>query len=130
MNLRFPTTEEILAIHRILIDQFGGAYGVRDLGGLESAMMRPQIGYYESIVEKAAAMMESLAVNHPFVDGNKRVSFAATDVFLAMNGYFIDCDSREAHAFFMHLFDTGTFRFAQLKEWLEEHVRRLPETGR
>ncbi len=64
-------------------------------------------------------------MNHPFVDGNKRVAFFATDAFLRMNGYFIDCDDEEAYAFFMDLFETGTFRFAYLNSWLEEHVQSL-----
>ena len=126
MTREYPTVEEIVAIHDELIAEFGGSYGLRDMGGLESAILRPQIGYYEGIVEEAAAMMESLAMNHPFVDGNKRTAFFATDNFLRLNGYFIDCDDREAHAFFMHLFATESFRFAQLREWLEETVKELP----
>lgn len=130
MNYSYLTIEEVIAIHSDLIEQFGGPTGLRDTAALESAVARPQMGYYDGIVEQASALMESLAMNHPFVDGNKRVAFFATATFLRLNGWFIDCNSREAHAFFMHLFDTGTFRFAQLKEWLEEHVKRLPETGR
>ena len=67
-------------------------------------------------------------MNHPFVDGNKRVAFGAADIFLRMNGSFIDCDSEEAHAHFMRLFDTNTFRFAELAEWLRQHVRPLDDT--
>ena len=121
----FPTVEEVIAIHDELIAEFGGSYGLRDRGGLESALLRPQIGYYDGIVEEAAAMMESLSMNHPFVDGNKRTAFFATDNFLRLNGYFIDCDSREAHSFFMRLFATESFRFGQLREWLEETVKPL-----
>ena len=99
--------------------------GIRDVGALESALLRPQIGYYDSLIEEAAALMESLAMNHPFVDGNKRAAFFATDAFLRMNGYFIDCDNDEAHAFFMQLFETNSFRFAELAVWLEEHSRPL-----
>ena len=66
MTRRYPTVGTILAIHRILIEETGGAPGLRDLGALESAVMRPQIGYYGGIVEEAAALMESLAINHPF----------------------------------------------------------------
>lgn len=87
------------------------------MGGLESAILRLEIGYYAGIIEEAAAMMESLAMNHPFVDGNKRTALAATDSFLRLNGYLIDCDSREAHAFFIRLFATNSFRFAELREW-------------
>ena len=71
-------------------------------------------------------MLESLAMNHPFVDGNKRTALAATDTFLRKNGSFIDCDSEETYDHFMHLFETNSFRFAELREWLEEHVEPLP----
>ena len=70
--------------------------------------------------------MESLAMNHPFVDGNKRVAFFVTEVFLRRNGYLIDCDDREAYEHFMHLFETDSFRFAELSSWLAEHVSPLP----
>ena len=81
-------------MHVFLIDEFGGSAGIRDEGALAAAVMRPQLGYYGSLTEEAAALMESLAVNHPFVDGNKRVAFFVTDVFLRENGHFIDCDDR------------------------------------
>ena len=64
-------------------------------------------------------------MNHPFVDGNKRTAFGATDLFLRMNGHFIDCDNDEAYAFFMRLFEMNSFRFAQLCPWLEENVKPL-----
>ncbi len=123
MTSNFLTTEEAIAIHDDQISQFGGSMGLRDMGALESALFRPQMGYYDGLIEEAAAMMESLAMNHPFVDGNKRVAFFATDAFLRMNGWFIDCDSREAYSFFMQLFETHSFRFAELKTWLEEKVK-------
>ena len=126
MSHRFPSLEEILAIHAALIDRFGGSPGIRDMGALEAALMRPQIGYYAGLIEEASALMESLAMNHPFVDGNKRVAFAGADVFLRLNGHFIECESEQAHNFFMRLFDTGAFRFEELKGWLQEHVKPLP----
>ena len=129
MNSNFLTIEEIIAIHDDQIDQFGGSHGLRDMGALESAIFRPQMGYYDGLIEEAAAMMESLAMNHPFVDGNKRVAFAATEVFLGLNGHFIDCDSLEAYDYFMQLFETNSFRFAELKFWLEEHVKPLSTGG-
>ncbi len=112
-------------MHADLLGQFGGEPGLRDLGALESALMRPQIGYYTGIIEEAAALMESLAMNHPFVDGNKRVAFFVTDTFLRMNGHYIDCDDREAYDYFMSLFDTNTFRFAELASWLTENAKPL-----
>ena len=125
MTHDFPTLEEVLAIHDAQIAEFGGGAGLRDAGALESALMRPQLGYYDNLIEEAAALLESLAMNHPFVDGNKRTAFATTEVFLSLNGHFIDCDDREAYAFFMHLFETNSFRFDQLREWLEANVRPL-----
>ncbi|MCD8504279.1 MAG: Fic family protein [Burkholderiaceae bacterium] len=77
----YLTVNDVLAIHAVLVQRHGGADGLRDPGALESALFRPQTGYYADIIAEAAALMESLAINHPFVDGNKRVSFAATDVF-------------------------------------------------
>ena len=129
MTHGFPTPREVLAMHDTLIDEFGGAPGVRDDGALASTIMRPQFGYYDTLIEEAAALMESLANNHPFVDGNKRVAFFVADSFLRMNGHFIDCDSLEAHAFFTQLFETNSFRFAELLAWLERKVKPFPDVG-
>jgi prophage maintenance system killer protein len=68
MTIEYLTTTEVLALHRILIDSYGGAHGVRDQGALESALMRPQLGYYATLLDQAAALLESLANNHPFID--------------------------------------------------------------
>ncbi len=125
MSYDYPEIGEAIAIHDALIEEFGGAPGIRDEGALAAALMRPQLGYYDSLIEEAAALLESLANNHPFVDGNKRTAFAVTDTFLHLNGYYIDCDSREAYDLFMRLFETGAFRFEQLQKWLEGNVRPL-----
>ena len=113
-------------MHDSLIDEFGGSLGIRDEGALASALMRPQLGYYDGLLQEAAASMESLANDHPFVDGNKRVAFFVTDTFMRMNGHFIDCESEAANTFFMHLFEAGSFHFAALESWLEENVKPLP----
>ena len=123
MSHRFPSVAQVIAMHAELIKTFGGMYGIRDQAALESALLRPQIGYYDGLIQEAAALMESLANNHPFVDGNKRVAFFATDTFLRINGHYIDCDDEEAYAFFMELFETNSFRFTELEQWLDEHVR-------
>ena len=86
MTRVYPEIGEAIAIHDALIGEFGGTPGIRDEGALASAIMRPQLGYYDSLVEEAAALMESLANNHPFVDGNKRAAFFVTDAFLRLNG--------------------------------------------
>ena len=88
--------------------------------------MRPQMGYYNGLIEEAAALMESLSQNHPFIDGNKRVAFVMTDAFLRMNGSYIDCSRDAAYAFFMELYDSNSFRFSNLVPWLEEHVKPIP----
>ncbi|MCZ0940839.1 MAG: type II toxin-antitoxin system death-on-curing family toxin [Caldilineaceae bacterium] len=126
MNHNFPTILEVVTIHSVLIEEFGGTPGIRDQGALASALMRPQLGYYDGLIEEAAALMESLENNHPFVDGNKRVAFFVTDAFLRLNGQYIDCDSLEAFEFFMRLFETESFRYAALLPWLEAKVQPLP----
>ena len=125
MTHDFPTIEEVIAMHDALISAFGGSSGLRDEGALASALMRPQLGYYDGLIQEAAALMESLANNHAFVDGNKRVAFFVTDTFLRMNGHFINCDNDEAYAFFMRMFETSSFQFTELNSWLEEKVEPL-----
>src|SRR5690606_24739720 len=90
--LLFPTLEEALELHRVLIERFGGQGGVRDLRLLPSALGRPQTGYYATLSLQAAALLQSLAKNYPFVDGNKGVAFAVTAIFLRMNGYRLKVD--------------------------------------
>ena len=118
MTHDFPTLQEILAIHQVLISEFGGAQGIRDEGALLSALMRPQLGYYDTLIAEAAALMESLANNHPFIDGNKRVAFASADVFLRINGFRIQGEPTRLHADMIAMFDTGSFDFARLDPWL------------
>ena len=83
----YLTSLEILALHQVLLQRYGGASGIRDMGAVEAAAFRPQCGYYSDIVEEAAALLESLLISYPFVDGNKRLAFAACDVFLRINGW-------------------------------------------
>jgi death-on-curing protein len=123
--MKYLTVNEVIVIHEYLIDEFGGSGGIRDLPALESALARPQTGHYKNIIEESAALMESLAINHPFIDGNKRVSFFIADVFLRLNGYYIDCDSQSAHNFFMELFEFNKFRFKYLLPWLKKHIKLL-----
>ena len=125
MNHDYLTLAEVIEMHQQLIDRFGGSHGLREAGALESAVLRPQMGYYEDLIAEAAALMESLAMNHPFVDGNKRIAFFAADTFLRINGQWIDCDNAEAYQDFMVLFEQGTFDFHHLETWLRSHVRPL-----
>ena len=107
----------------VLMQRYGGAPGVRDPGALEAALFRPQTGYYENIVAEAAALIESLAINHPFVDGNKRIAFAAADVFLRINGWRLQRAPMQIHAEMMPMFESGTFDIAHLDSWLRGFAR-------
>ncbi len=121
----FLTLEEVLAIHETLIQRFGGSPGVRDHGLLESALYRPQTGYYADLFEMAAAMMESLLMNHPFTDGNKRVAFFATDVFLRFNGWKLDIDQHKAYRFIVGGLEAGSSDFEALRKWITRNVDQL-----
>ena len=118
----YLTIAEVLAIHKQQIDQYGGIDGIRDGGLLESAVFRPQTGYYNSVAEEAAALMESLANNHPFLDGNKRVAFAVAHTFLLVNGFDLAVDSISAFEFMMRSISSGEFRFAQILNWINRHI--------
>jgi death-on-curing protein len=124
-EVNYVTLPDVLAMHMVLIKRFGGSDGVRDMGSLESAVARPQSGYYKDVIESAAALFESLAINHPFIDGNKRVAFAATDVFLRINGYRFTLNSKEIYASMTKFFDTGTFKLATIEPWLRKSVSAL-----
>ena len=96
---------------------------VRDPGLLEAALFRPQTGYYEDLIEEAAALWESLAQNHPFIDGNKRVAFAAAFTFLAINDAKVTAEADATYAFIAERYATQTFDFENLSAWLRENVR-------
>ena len=88
-------------------------------------MFRPQTGYYPTLIEEAAALWESLSQNHPFVDGNKRTAFAATYVFLAINGLDITATDDEAQDFVLGLYETSSVTFDKLFAWLGENTKAL-----
>lgn len=113
---------EVLTIHSLLIDEFGGADGVRDMGALESAVFRPQTGYYDNRIAEASALMESLVQNHPFLDGNKRIAVAAADVHLRMHGLELAGDSAGHHAFIIGQMESGSIDRRSIEEWLRANV--------
>jgi death-on-curing protein len=123
----YPTVAEAIEIHRELTEEFGGARELRDMGRLEAAIFRPQTGYYNNLIAEAAALMESLANNHPFVDGNKRVSFAVTDTFLRLNGFYLEIEPEAAHSFIEGSIARGEFRFSLIRDWLQTYARSFPE---
>jgi death on curing protein len=118
----YLTLVELLAMHDDQIRRYGGSDGVRDHGLLESALYRPQTGYYSDLIEEAAALWESLAQNHPFIDGNKRTAFAAMYTFLAINGIRLTADARETYLFIAGLYEDGRFSFENLVRWLRANT--------
>lgn len=114
----YPTAAETIETQRMLIDEFGGLHGVRDMGLLESAVLRPQNGYYANLIEEAAALLESLANNHAFLDGNKRISFVMADVMLRANGCFLDVEPFAARKFITEALNNNEFRFPMIRNWL------------
>lgn len=114
----FLTVADVLGMHTVLMQRYGGSLGVRDPGALESALFRPQTGYYDDIVAEAAALMESLAINHPFVDGNKRIAFASADVFLRINGWRLQRAPMQVHKEMIQMFESDTFDIAHVDPWL------------
>jgi len=121
----YLTVAEVYAMQSRLIDLFGGLHGVRDQAAVEAAVFRPQTGYYNSLEEEASALMESLGNNHGFLDGNKRIAFAAADTFLRINGFYLDVIAEEAHEFIYGSMDRHAFRFAQILGWIREHIKKL-----
>lgn len=120
----YPSIDDTLAAHARVIAIFGGAGGIRDGAALEAALARPQTGYYRDIIEEAAALLESLSENQPFIDGNKRTAIAVTAAFLRVNGYRLEIEDLEAWSFMMALYEEGQFTFERLEPWLRKHIRR------
>ena len=115
MSTDFLTDADVLGMHTVLIQRYGGLPGVQDPGTLEAALYRPQTSYYKDTIEQAAALMESLDMNHPFVDGNKRIAFASMDVFLRMNGYKINNMPARLYANIMGLLEAGELNLARVR---------------
>jgi death-on-curing protein len=115
--------DEVLEIHATLIEHFGGPAGIRDMGLLESALYRPRCGYYDDLISMAAAMFESLINNHPFVDGNKRIAFFATDIFLRLNGHKFAVEANAAHKFIIQMLETKNCNLDILKPWVAQSIK-------
>lgn len=120
---QYLSVDDVLAFHEIQLRRYGGAPGIRDMGLVEAALFRPQTGYYKDIIEEAAALWESFLMNHPFIDGNKRTAFAVMDVFLRVNGIYIQSNSKSTGDFLYGLFDGGDVTFTNLDSWLRQNTR-------
>ena len=123
----YLTAEQVLFIHYRLVGETGGEHGVRELGLLKSAIARPQATFdrqelYPDIFEKAAALMESLINNHPFVDGNKRTGIACAVLFLQQNGVSFSAKNADLEKFTLRVASSKVGR-SDITEWLKKHSR-------
>lgn len=123
MAYEYLGMDDVMELHAEQIARFGGSPGVRDAGLIEAALLRPQTGYYADLIEEAAALWESLTMNHGFIDGNKRVGLAATYTFLAINGLRISAAPRELLDFILSHLEAGTFNKDNLDAWLRANVK-------
>ena len=128
--IRYLTLEEVLELHRMALEQSGGLAGVRDLGGLDSALAQPQMTFggqelYPNLAEKAAALAFSLVCNHPFVDGNKRIGHAAMETFLVLNGWELAAGVDEQEQLFLRL-AAGDLKREELAAWIQAHLQERP----
>ncbi|HMO16291.1 MAG TPA: type II toxin-antitoxin system death-on-curing family toxin [Pirellulaceae bacterium] len=127
--MRILSLAELIELHHRIIEQSGGADGIRDLGLAESALAQPQMSFggmelYPTLAEKAAALCYSLVMNHPFVDGNKRIGHAAMETFLVLNGFELDADVDNSESVILRL-AAGDLGRAAFTEWVVEHVTEV-----
>jgi death-on-curing protein len=128
--IRYLSLEEVLELHRLALEQAGGLAGVRDLGGLDSALAQPRMAFggqdlYPNLGEKAAALGFSLVCNHPFVDGNKRVGHAAMETFLVLNGWELAAGVDEQEQEILRL-AAGALKREEFTAWVQAHLQRRP----
>ena len=122
MSRIYLNKEQIILLHQKLIDEFGGMQGTRDAALLDSAVGRYRSGYYRDEIEESAALMESLLINHPFLDGNKRIAASAAFVSLMINDYVVRLRESAAYEFIMISLETGTVSREKLEIWIREKL--------
>lgn len=129
-KINFLSVPQVLAIHDQMVKRFGGSAGIRDLGLVESAVARPQAGFggqylYKTIFNKAAALLQSLLKNHPFVDGNKRTALTSAAILLRINGWKLLNNHKEEVGFAVKV-DNGNLTVEQISKWLKAHSIKDP----
>lgn len=125
--MHFLTLEEVLTIHQDIMERFGGiAAGVRTTGPVEAALYRAEWGPFEvdDLEARAGFILRGICQDHPFVDGNKRTAFAATEVFLQRNGKYLEAAAEAVVAFMLAVAD-GTCNVEEICAWLRTHARYL-----
>lgn len=128
MGVIYITLDEVLAIHDDMIERYGGSFGIRDLGLIQSAIARPQASFggedlYPTIIDKAAALFHSLIFNHAFADGNKRTSLTSTARFLHLNGCGLKADEKELINFPLRV-ENKHLDIEEIAKWLKVHVKK------
>lgn len=129
--MKYLTPHKVLFIHDQVVKRTGGSHGVRDVGLVESAVYRSQTTFdgndlYVGVFDKAAALLHSLLMNHPFVDGNKRTALTSAGLFLRLNGYKLVNAKKEEVEFAIRV-DNQRLSIEEISNWLEEHSKKLPE---
>lgn len=127
-KIHYITFDEALAIHDSMIEEYGGSFGIRDLGLIQSALARPQASFggedlYPTLFDKAAALFHSLMFNHAFSDGNKRTTMTTTARFLHNNGYELEVDKDEFIAFPLRV-ENKHLDIEEIAKWLKEHAKK------
>ena len=118
-------TEEI---HKLVIEMFGGSHGIRDYNALDSALARPFQTFdnkdlYSDTIQKAASLIESILINHPFIDGNKRTGYVLLRMFLIQNGVDISATQEEKYEFVIGI-ASGKIKYEQILDWLQKHITK------
>ena len=127
--MRYLTLNEILSIHEKLIKTSGGSFGIRDIKLLQSAIAQPYMTFnkhdlYPTLLDKVVALGYSLIMNHPFIDGNKRIGHASMEIFLYINGYEFNAPQRDQEELILHI-AAGQIRKEELLSWVKNHVKRV-----
>ena len=120
--------DQAISIHQVLIEKFGGASGIKDRGALEAALYRPyatfdQKDLYPSPVEKAAAILESILINHPFIDGNKRTGYVLMRLTLLEGGLDIMANQKDKYEFVIQVSE-GKMDISRIKDWIASHIEK------
>lgn len=126
--MKYLSVKDVLLLHQIAIDKFGGSHGLRDFGLLESAIMRPQTTFggedlYKTIFGKAAALLHSLLMNHQFVDGNKRTAMFSVMTFLELNGYEFIAEQNDVVDYALYI-ENSQPEIEEIAEWLEKNCKK------
>lgn len=124
--IRYLTLAEVFDLHRSVLERWGGAGGIRDINALESALAQPRQSFggadlYPDLSTKAAALCFSLVLNHPFIDGNKRIGHAAMEVFLSLNGHELHAPVDEQEQIMLQL-AAGNLKREAFAEWVKQHL--------